>query len=123
MQDPFLIVAAMVELVSLVFVSYLAIAFMAVGLAMMVGGRQSAGAVGAFFFVRPVQVMFEAVLTAFLWLLAKTWGAIRWMLTHTWQLARDFLLWPVARGSVAILRLAAVGFADTLHFLFTGRGR
>ena len=116
-------VTAVIELGLLVLAYYLTFSLMLVGGGMMVGGPVWAGAVARLLFVRPVQVLAGKLLAGCLWLLSRASEIFRWSLRRTWELLRDFLLWPAARGTLAILRLAAVGFADTLHFLFTGRGQ
>jgi hypothetical protein len=110
-------------LLVLLLVYFLTGALMAIGAGLMLGGPPAAAAVARFCFVRPVIAMLRAVLAGLLWLAGEIWVGVRSMLMRTWCLLRDFLLWPVARAALAVLRLAAVGFADTVHFLFTGRGR
>ena len=112
-----------VQLVLLLLAYYLTFALMLVGAGLMIGGPAWAGATARFFFVRPLQLIIASLLTTLMWLLAKTWDALRGTLSSTWHVMRDYLLWPIARSTVAVLRLAAVGFADTMHFLFSGRVR
>jgi hypothetical protein len=113
----------MIELLTLLLSFYLTGAIMAIGAGLMLGGPPAAAAVARFCFLRPVIALLRGILAALRWLAGEIWVGVRSILTRTWWLLRDFLLWPLARGSLAVLRLAAVGFADTLHFLFTGRGR
>jgi hypothetical protein len=125
-----------IELGWLLLAFYLTIGLMAVGFAIMLDGlrpasgkdgkarpRTAAGAVARLFFLRPLAVVVIGMLAALRWLRDKAWAGLRALLLTAWRMLRDFMLWPVARATLAVLRLAAVGFADTLHFLLTGRGR
>jgi hypothetical protein len=122
------------QLVLVVLTYYLTFSLMLVGTGLMIAGPPGASAVARFFWLRPLQAMLNALLVVLRWVLARVWQVLqwvlgrmwrgmKWVLATSWQLLRDFLLWPIGRVTLGVLHLAAVGFADTVQFLFTGRGR
>lgn len=127
-------IPAIEQLVLLIAFYYVVFSLMLIGGGMVLGGPAVAGAVARFLFGRPVQMLLIAVLALLRWFLTQLWQLVRWVLrklrlavrwtfSTIWALGRDFLLWPLMRATAAMLHLAAVGFADTVHFLLTGRGR
>lgn len=125
---------AIEQLVLVIVFYYLVFSLILVGGSMMFGGAAAASVVARFLFVRPVQTLLVAAVALLRWALGELWKFCRWLLAKAWQFMRwmgmkvwhvvlDFLFWPLARGLAVVLHLAAVGFADTVHFLFTGRGR
>ena len=95
---------AVAELVRLVVTLYLTVAIMGIGFATMVAGSNGASAAARLFFVRPVQMVWGAVLALFALVFGSVWAGLAGLLAtliralrrELREVAADFR-WLVAR--------------------------